>query len=156
MGQLSSFPNFDLLPGTLPHGQLGVFSLPSVPQHGHRDVRRRLYLLSIRGSTWGEGKPGIKLGSPDPQSSQLPLHHRSGQWTWKLHSNSAIYIRYWCVRARPPSTHFLKLWNYKLQFLLSLTGFHSTSQMYSSHNEDREESHPVWVKLKFGPYGKLF
>ena len=24
------------------HGQLGVFSVPSLPQHGHRDVRRRL------------------------------------------------------------------------------------------------------------------
>ena len=36
------FPNFDLLPGTQRHGQLGVFSVPSLPRHGHRDVRRRL------------------------------------------------------------------------------------------------------------------
>ena len=36
------FPNFDLLPATKRHGQLGVFSVPSLPRHGHRDVRRRL------------------------------------------------------------------------------------------------------------------
>ena len=32
------FPNFDLLPGTKRHGQLGVFSVPSLPRHGHRDI----------------------------------------------------------------------------------------------------------------------
>ena len=36
------FPNFDLLPGTQRHGQLGVFSVPSLPRHGHLNVRRRL------------------------------------------------------------------------------------------------------------------
>ena len=36
------FPNFDLLPGTQCHGQLGVFSVLSLPRLGHRDVRRRL------------------------------------------------------------------------------------------------------------------
>ena len=36
------FPNFDLLPGTQRHGHLGVFSVPSLPRHGHRDVQRRL------------------------------------------------------------------------------------------------------------------
>ena len=41
-GTVVQFPNFDLLPGTQRHGQLGVFSVPSLPQHGHRDVRRRL------------------------------------------------------------------------------------------------------------------
>ena len=38
------FPNFDLLLGIQSHGQLGVFSVSSLPQHGHRDVRRRLLL----------------------------------------------------------------------------------------------------------------
>ena len=41
-GTVVQFPNFDLLLGTQRHGQLGVFSVPSLPQHGHRDVRRRL------------------------------------------------------------------------------------------------------------------
>ena len=31
------FPNFDLLPGTQCHWQLGVFSVLSLPRHGHRD-----------------------------------------------------------------------------------------------------------------------
>ena len=41
-GTVVQFPNFDLLPGTKHHGPLGVFSVPSLPRHGHRDVRRRL------------------------------------------------------------------------------------------------------------------
>ena len=41
-GTVVQFPYFDLLPGTQCHGQLGVFSVPSLPWHGHRDVRRRL------------------------------------------------------------------------------------------------------------------
>ena len=41
-GTVVQFPNFDLLPGTQRHGQLGVFSVLSLPQHGHRGVRRRL------------------------------------------------------------------------------------------------------------------
>ena len=41
-GTVVQFPNFDLLSGTQRHGQLGVFSMPSLPQHGHQDVRRRL------------------------------------------------------------------------------------------------------------------
>ena len=36
------FPNFDLLPDTQRHGQLRVFSVPSLPRHGHLDARRRL------------------------------------------------------------------------------------------------------------------
>ena len=41
-GTVVQFPNFDLLPGTQCHGQLGVFSVPSLPQHGHQDVQRCL------------------------------------------------------------------------------------------------------------------
>ena len=67
-GTVVQFPNFDLLPGTQRHGQLGVFSVPSLPRHGHQDVR----VLAIRGPTRGEGMPGIEPGSSDPQSS--PLH----------------------------------------------------------------------------------
>ena len=44
-GTVVQFPSFDLLPGTQRHGQLGVFSVPSLPRHGHRDVRRRLKRL---------------------------------------------------------------------------------------------------------------
>ena len=40
-GTVVKFPNFDLLPGTQRHGQLGVFSA-SISRHGHRDVRRHL------------------------------------------------------------------------------------------------------------------
>ena len=67
------FPNFDLHPR---HGQLGVFSVPSLPRHAHRDVRDVFYLLAIRGPTRGEGKRGIEPGSSDPKSSPLPLRHR--------------------------------------------------------------------------------
>ena len=35
-GTVVQFPNFDLLPGTQRNGQLGVFSVPSLPRHGHR------------------------------------------------------------------------------------------------------------------------
>ena len=33
-GTVVQFPNFDLLLGTQRHGQLGVFSVPSLPRHG--------------------------------------------------------------------------------------------------------------------------
>ena len=36
------YQNFDLLPDTQRHGQLGVFSVPSLPRHGYRGVPRRL------------------------------------------------------------------------------------------------------------------
>ena len=78
-GQLSSFPNFDLLPGTQRHGQLGVFSVPSLPRPGTGTSEDVFNLLAIRGPTRGEGKPGIEPGSSDPQSSPLPLRHRGGQ-----------------------------------------------------------------------------
>ena len=41
-GTVVQFPNLYLLPGTQCHGQLGVFGVPSLPRHGHPDVRRRL------------------------------------------------------------------------------------------------------------------
>ena len=66
-GTVVQIPNLDLLLGTQRHGQLGVFSVPSLPRQSE-DV---FYLLDIR----GEGKPGIEPGSPDPQSSPLPLRH---------------------------------------------------------------------------------
>ena len=72
-GIVVQFRNFDLLPGTQRHGQLGVFSVPSLPRHGHRDVRRRFNLLAIRGPARGEGMPGIEHRSSDPWSSPLPL-----------------------------------------------------------------------------------
>ena len=54
----------------------GVFSVPSLPRYGHRDV---FYLLAIRGPTRGEGKRVIEPGSYDPKSSPLPLRHRGGR-----------------------------------------------------------------------------
>ena len=44
-------PNLDLLPATKGHGQLGVFSLQSLPWHRHwfKDV---FNLLAIRGHNW--------------------------------------------------------------------------------------------------------
>ena len=44
-GTVVQVPIFDLLPGTQRHGQLGVFSVSSLPRHGHRDARRRLLPL---------------------------------------------------------------------------------------------------------------
>ena len=41
-GTDAQFPNFDLLPDTKRHGQLGFFSVLSLPRHGHRDVQRCL------------------------------------------------------------------------------------------------------------------
>ena len=78
-GQLSSFPNFDLLPGTQRYGQVGVFSVTSLPDTGTETSEDVFNLLAIRGPTRGEGKPGIEPGSSDPQSSPLPLRHRGGQ-----------------------------------------------------------------------------
>ena len=40
-GTVVQFPNLDLLPGTQRHRQLGVFSVPSLPRHGQRDIRRQ-------------------------------------------------------------------------------------------------------------------
>ena len=36
------FQNFDLLQGTIHHGLLGIFNVPRLPRHKHRDVHRRL------------------------------------------------------------------------------------------------------------------
>ena len=41
-GTVVQFPNVDLLLGTKRHGQRGVFSVPGLPRHGHRDVRGRI------------------------------------------------------------------------------------------------------------------
>ena len=72
------FSNFDLLPGTQRHGQLGVLNVQSLPQHGTGTSEDVFYLLAISGPTRGEGKPGIEFGSSDPKSSPLPLDHRGG------------------------------------------------------------------------------
>ena len=76
------FPNFDLLPGTQCHGQLGVFSVSSLHWTGTGTSEDVFYLLAIRGPTRGEGMPGIEPGSPDPQSSLLPLRHCGGHLFW--------------------------------------------------------------------------
>ena len=58
-------------------GSEGSLALRAYSRHRHQDIRRRLLPPAIRGSH-GEGMPGIKPGSSDPQSSPLPLRHRGG------------------------------------------------------------------------------
>ena len=85
-GTVVRFPNFDLLPGTQPHGQLGVFSVPSLPRHGHPDVWRRLlppcYQRAHR--QWGcvGNRTRIVWSTVQPVTS-MPL------W-WALHN--AFYL----------------------------------------------------------------
>ena len=52
------------------------------------------YLRAIRGPTRSEGKPGIKPGSSDPQSSPLLLRHRGGlrSFDWKSMCNKFHHI----------------------------------------------------------------
>ena len=70
------FPNLDLLPGTKRHGQLVVLSVPSQHDTGTGKSEDVFYVLAVRGPTCGEGMPGIEPGSPEAQSSPLPLRHR--------------------------------------------------------------------------------
>ena len=108
------FPNFDLLPGTQPHGQLGFFSVQSLPRHGNREIRRLFNLIAIRGPILGKCMPGIKSGSSHPQSSLLPLRRRGGIYEtrsgsiliWKKSRNEIelnIYFKnlmeYWSSQA---------------------------------------------------------
>ena len=55
-GTVVQFQNLGMLPGTQHHGQLGVLHVPSVPRHGHWDVRRRFNLLAIRGPTMAHAR----------------------------------------------------------------------------------------------------
>ena len=80
------FPNFDLLPGTKRHGQLGSLVCGAYLDTGTRTSEDVFHLLAIRGPTDGEGKRGIEPGSSDPKSSPLHLRHRGGQrsfFLWK-------------------------------------------------------------------------
>ena len=79
-GQLSSFPNFDLLSGTQRHGQLGTLVCRAYPETGTGTSEDVFNFLAIRGPTRGEGKLGLEPGSSDPQSSPLPLRHCSGKF----------------------------------------------------------------------------
>ena len=66
-GTVVQFPNFDLLPDTKRHWQLGVFSVPSLPRQGHRDVRKTS-LTSLP----SEGPHAVRVcreSNPD-----LPIH----------------------------------------------------------------------------------
>ena len=66
------FPNFDLLTGTQRHGQLGVFSVRSLPRHGHQDVRRRL--LPPCHTQWGYAgnRTQILRSTVQPSTSAPP------------------------------------------------------------------------------------
>ena len=72
------FPNLDLLPSIQRHGQLESLACQAYLDIGTRACNDVFNLLVIRGPTHGKGKPVIGPGSPDPQFSQLPLHHRCG------------------------------------------------------------------------------
>ena len=83
------FPNLDLLSGTQCYGQLGVFSVPSLPRHGHWDVRRRLLPPYHQRAHTRWGYVRNRTGSSDPQSSRLPLpnrpeKHKLGRRHWIL------------------------------------------------------------------------
>ena len=75
------FPNFDLLPGTQRHGQLGSLACRAYLDTGTGTSEDVFYLLAIRGPSRGEGKQDIEPVSSDPKSSPLPLHHRGGLHT---------------------------------------------------------------------------
>ena len=72
------FPNVDMLPSTQRHVRLRVFSVPSIPRHGHRDVRRCISPACHQRATRGEDMPRIEPRSTDSQSSPLPLRQRGG------------------------------------------------------------------------------
>ena len=81
------FHNLDLLPGTQSHGQLGVSSVPSLyPDTGTGTSEDVFNLLAIKGPTRGDRMPGIEPGSPDLQSTPLPLCHNGGWTHYKAHS----------------------------------------------------------------------
>ena len=69
------FPNLDLLPGTQRHGQLGSLACRASPDTGIGTSEDVFNLLAIRGPTRCESMAGIESGSPDLQSSLLPIRH---------------------------------------------------------------------------------
>ena len=71
-GTVVQFQNFDLLPGTQLHGQLGVLAWQVYPDAGTGRSEDVFNILAIRGPTRGEGMRGIEPGSSDPATS-MPL-----------------------------------------------------------------------------------
>ena len=152
------FPNFDLLPGTKRHGQLGVFSVPSLPRHGHGTSEDAFYLLAIRGLTRGEGKPGIEPGSSDPKSSPLPLRHRGGPNDLeKISCITAVYTNFYWNRSRHtrqgPSTIICNTasmvqfnWD---EYHLKMTIFLKASKCYRQKHNPRlghlTGPHEIWL-----------
>ena len=90
-GTVVQFRNLDLLPGTQCHGQLGVFSVQSLPDTSTGTPEDVFNLLAIRLPTRGEGMAGIEPGSPYPQSSPLPLCRNSRRKQSMIHPEM-IYI----------------------------------------------------------------
>ena len=111
-GTVVQFPNFDLLSGTQHHGQLGVFSVPSLPDTGTGTSEDVFNLLAIRGPIHVEGKPGIEPGSSDPQSSPLPLRHRGGLKQRREDMSSALSISYLLVRPRQTTLPLFQMTRY--------------------------------------------
>ena len=69
---------------------VGIFNVPSLPRHGHRDVRGPPQTPCNRGPTRSEDMPGIEPGSPDPKSSPLPLRQHGGRQDLKTISRKTI------------------------------------------------------------------
>ena len=90
-----------------------------------------VYLLAIRGPTCSESMLGIEPGSPNPQSSLLPLCHRSGQWLL-VHIQQTIYKQK--NNGRTGHTNLFQ-W-YQLALLSKLVHVHIT-QSSTSSNKDK-------------------
>ena len=77
-GQLSSFQILNCCWAPNAMGSYGSLACGAYPDTGTGTSEDVFNLLAIRGSTHGEGMPGIETGSSDPQSSPLPLRPRGG------------------------------------------------------------------------------
>ena len=65
------------------HGQLGVFSLPSLPRHGHRDIRRRLlpHCHQRANTRWGKAGNRTRIFRSKVQSAtSAPPRRASHIW----------------------------------------------------------------------------
>ena len=75
-GTVVQFQNLDLQPwAPNAFGRYGSWVYRAYPYTGTGTSEDVFYLLATRGPTRSESYPGIEPGSPDPQSSSLPIRH---------------------------------------------------------------------------------
>ena len=74
-GTVVEFSNLDLLPGNQSHGHLGVFSVPSLPRHGHQTFLTPCHQRTH--THWGYAMSGMEHASSNQQSSPLPPTKKS-------------------------------------------------------------------------------